>query len=232
MPDLQGRHRNRLTELEAGLVEVVTEPAFAIGQRALLVQTPHGNLLWDCLTMIDLETVTALNGLGGVDVMAISHPHFYGAVASWATALDCPRVLLPAADREHLMHRHPSIVHFDEVEMSPLEGLRLIRVGGHFLGSTVLHWPGGAGGRGVLLSGDSIAVVADRRHVTFLYSYPNRIPLAAADVRMIAQRCRPLAFDRLYSGFSDGLIASGAHAAVLRSAERYVGMLEGNWPRL
>ncbi|MHB1499976.1 MAG: MBL fold metallo-hydrolase [Candidatus Dormibacteria bacterium] len=130
------------------------------------------------------------------------------------------------------MRRHPSIGHFEEVEVAPLEGLRLIRVGGHFLGSTVLHWAGGAEGRGVLLSGDSIAVVADRRHVTFLYSYPNSIPLAAADVRLIAQRCRPLAFDRLYSGFPGAMVVSGAHAAVLRSAERYAGMLEGSWPRL
>jgi glyoxylase-like metal-dependent hydrolase (beta-lactamase superfamily II) len=50
------------------------------------------------------------------------------------------------------------------------EGLTLIRCGGHSDGGTVLHWATGAGGRGALLSGDIIQVVAARKHVSFMYS--------------------------------------------------------------
>ena len=46
----------------------------------------------------------------------------------------------------------------------------------------MLHWAGGADGRGALLSGDIVQVVPDRRYVSFMYSYPNLIPLPAAAV--------------------------------------------------
>src|SRR6266849_11193792 len=49
----------------------------------------------------------------------------------------------------------------------------LVHCGGHFEGGTVLHWPGGANGKGALLTGDLITVVQDRRYVSFMRSYPN-----------------------------------------------------------
>ncbi|MDA8331707.1 MAG: MBL fold metallo-hydrolase [Candidatus Dormibacteraeota bacterium] len=231
MVELSAGFRNRLTELEPGLFEIVTEPRFAIGQRALLVRTAAGNVLWDCLSLIDEETVAALGKLGGVQRMAISHPHFYGAFGAWIDALEIPSLLLPAADRAHAVSPHPRVQYFDEDAVTATGDLSVLRLGGHFQGSTVLHWPGGADGRGALLTGDTVAVVADRRHVTFLYSYPNRVPLPAGDVQRIADRCRDLRFDRLYGGFPGDVIDHDARAAVLRSAERYIAMLDGSWPR-
>jgi len=231
MAELRATFRNRITELEPGLFEIVTEPRFAIGQRALLVTTGAGNLLWDCLSLIDEETVEGLNLLGGVQRMAISHPHFYGSFSSWLEALHIPALLLPAADSRHVVNPHPDIRYFSDDAVVATGDLRVLRLGGHFEGSTVLHWPGGDGGRGALLTGDTIAVAADRRHVTFLYSYPNGIPLPRSDVRRIAARCQGLRFNRLYGGFPGGVIEHDARAAVIRSAERYIAMLDGNWPR-
>ena len=231
MAELRKTFRNRITELEPGLFEIVTEPSFAIGQRALLVTTEDGNLLWDCLTLIDEETVAALRRLGGVQCMAISHPHFYGSFGAWLDALDVPALLLPSADARHVVNQHPRIDYFADDQVVALGDLAVLRLGGHFDGSTVLHWPGGDRGGGVLLTGDTMAVVADHRHVTFLYSYPNRIPLPAGDVQRIAARCQGLKFDRLYGGFPNDVIDHDAREAVLRSAERYVAMLNGSWPR-
>src|SRR5215208_6823895 len=59
-------HHNRVQTEEPGLIGIGTEPAFAIGQRALLVQTPKGNLLWDCITLLDDTTIDAVRALGGV----------------------------------------------------------------------------------------------------------------------------------------------------------------------
>ena len=50
--------------LEPGLTEIVTEPKFAIGQRALLVEAPGGNVLWDCVSLIDDATIAAVEALG------------------------------------------------------------------------------------------------------------------------------------------------------------------------
>ena len=101
------------------------------------------------------------------------------------------------------------------------EGVTLYRCGGHFEGSTVLHWPAGAEGRGVLLSSDTLYVTPDRRHVAFMRSYPNYIPLSAAKVDDILARIEPLAFEHIYGNFPTLEIVSDAKDAVRRSALRH-----------
>ena len=58
-------HLNGFRQHEPGLIGIGTQPTFAIGQRALLLCTPHGNILWDCISLIDEATVTLIKGLGG-----------------------------------------------------------------------------------------------------------------------------------------------------------------------
>jgi len=146
---MQGHYRNRFRALEAGLWEIWTQPRFGIGQRALLVQTAHGNLLWDCLGHLDQATVAKVERLGGLSVIAISHPHFYASCCDWSEAFGAVPVVLPEVDRRHLMYPHPNVRHFTADEIEPLPGLRLLRLGGHFEGSAVLHWAEPAGGGGV-----------------------------------------------------------------------------------
>ena len=74
---LQQTHTNTLREYEKGIIGIGSTPAFAIGQRALLVRTDNGNILWDCIATLDDATVTMIEALGGIDAIAISHPHFY-----------------------------------------------------------------------------------------------------------------------------------------------------------
>ena len=106
---------------------------------------------------------------------------------------------------------------------SLLPGLTAVRCGGHFEGSSVLHWPAGAGGRGALFTGDTIMVAADRRWVSFLRSYPNYLPLPAVAVERIAAAVEPLAYDRIYGNPGwEKLIETGAKDAVARSVERYL----------
>jgi len=62
---------------EAQLLAIRTEPQLAIGQSAYLVRTPQGNVLWDCITYLDDETVEAIREYGGLQAIVISHPHFY-----------------------------------------------------------------------------------------------------------------------------------------------------------
>ena len=88
-------------------------------------------------------------------------------------------------------------------------------------GGTVLHWPEGADGKGVILSGDILQVVQDRRWVSFMYSYPNLIPLPASTVRRIEAAVEPFDFDRIYGAWWDKVVATDAKAAVKRSADRY-----------
>lgn len=221
----QDGFQNIIRQEEPHLTGIVTEPSFAIGQRALIVQTDQGNLLWDCVSHLDEQTVQAIRELGGITAIAVSHPHLYGTMVAWAERFQA-RIYLHEADRQWVMRPDERIT-FWSGETFQLPGdLKLIRLGGHFPGSTVLHWPAGAAGKGVLLTGDTIYVVADRTWVSFMYSYPNLIPLPARVIRRIRDTIAPYQFDRLYSGFVDRVVRTDASAAVQRSAERYIKAIE------
>ena len=204
-----------------------TTPAFAIGQRALLLRRPDGNILWDCVTFLDAATVAMVRGLGGVRKIAISHPHYYSAMVEWARAFDA-EILLHAGDRAHVMRPDPAIRHWEGDRLDLGGGVTLLNTPGHFDGGTMLHWADGAGGKGALLSGDIIQVVPDRRHVSFMRSYPNLIPLSPGAVRRIVGAVEPFAFDRIYGAWWDKVVTHDAKARVARSAARYIGWVTGD----
>lgn len=222
-------YRNRLAEEEPGLTSILTTPPFAIGQRAFLVRTAGGNLLWDCVTYLDGDTSDAIRALGGIAAIAISHPHYYATNVEWSEAFGGAAVYIHAADRSWVMRPSPRTILWTGAAMRPLPGLELANLGGHFDGGTVLFWSDGAEGRGVLLSGDVIQVVQDRRSVSFMYSYPNLIPLAGTEVERIAAAVRRYRFDRIYGAFDGRQIPTGAGEAVERSARRYVHHLRGEF---
>jgi glyoxylase-like metal-dependent hydrolase (beta-lactamase superfamily II) len=214
-------HRNSIRFEEPGLTGIGVEPHFGIGQRALLVRTPEGNVLWDCVALVDPALVEFIKAMGGVCGIAISHPHYYTSMVEWSRALGNVPVHLHVADQQWVMRPDKSITFWDG-DTKPLgDGLTLLRCGGHFAGGTVLHWRGGAGGKGALLTGDIIQVVADRTHVSFMFSYPNYVPLSAAVVDQIVRAVEPFAFERVYGAFWDTVIERDGKAAVARSAERY-----------
>jgi hypothetical protein len=212
-------------EHEPHLSGIGSEPSFAIGQRPLLVQTGEGNILWDCMAFLDDEIFATIQQLGGLKAIAISHPHYYTTMVEWAQRFDVP-IYLHESDRQWVMRPSEHIV-FWSGETRPLAGdTTLIRLGGHFRGGQVLHWPAGAEGKGVLLSGDIIQVVADRNWVSFMYSYPNLIPLPAYEVARIRDTIAPYQFERLYGAWFERVVNSDARNAVIRSADRYILALE------
>lgn len=216
LEELRDGHRNVLTELEPGLTAIRTEPKFAIGQRAILVQTPAGNLLWDCVSLVDAATVAEVEALGGLAGIAVSHPHFYGSCVEWSDAFGGVPIWLHADDAEWVQRSSPAIEAWTGDSAEPVPGVTLRRIGGHFAGAAVCH-------RGdVLLSGDTFAVVSDRRYVSIMWSYPNLIPVPASVALEAARRMEGLEFERVYSAFPVPPVATDGAAAVRRSMERYV----------
>ncbi len=226
---LRRDHRNQVEAIEAGLTGFATEPKVAIGQQAHLIETPAGNMLWNCISYVDDETVAAVEARGGLAAIAISHPHFYTGMAEWSRAFGGIPIWLHADDREWVMRPDEAIRFWEGETADPLpgSGLTLVHCGGHFPGSCVLHWPEGADGAGALLTGDTIQVAADRRWVSFMESYPNMVPLGAGAIRRIVAAVEPYPFDRLYGGWSGSVVATDARAAVRRSAERYLARIGG-----
>lgn len=223
---LRQTHTNAFRRYEPGLFGIGTFPTFAIGQRALLLRTPAGNVLWDCISLIDEATVDIVQALGGLAAIAVSHPHFYTTVAEWGRAFSAP-VYLHAADRPWVMRPDEAIRFWEGETKELLPGVTLIRAGGHFPGATVLHWNHGAGGRGALLSADIAQVARDRKSVSFLWSYPNMVPLSRSVVERIAGRLAAYRFEAVYGIFWDLVIPKDGNAVVARSAERYVAAISG-----
>jgi hypothetical protein len=217
LAELRADRTNAVRE-DGTLTGIGTEPPFAIGQRALLVPFGGSNLLWDCVTLLDDATASEVEARGGLAGIAISHPHYYSAMVEWAHRFNCP-IHLHAADAQWVMRPDPAVRHWDGDTLQLGEGLTLIRGGGHFRGGTVLHRDDGAGG--ALLSGDIVQVIPDRDWVSFMWSYPNLIPLPEAEVKAMVRRIEPFAFDTLYGAWWGTVIDGDARGIVMRSAERY-----------
>jgi hypothetical protein len=226
----QAGRRVHIAGLEPDLFGITVEPTVGIGQQTHLVRTPAGNLLWDPVGYLDDESVSRVRELGGVTAIAASHPHMFGVQVEWSRALGGVPVLVSEADAEWVRRPDPAITTWSgRHEVAP--GLTLHQMGGHFPGSSIVHWTAGAGGDGVLLASDTIHANPDRATVTFLRSYPNRIPLSPAVVERITNAVTQLSFDRLYDNFGRTIEADAA-AAVRRSADRYCGWARGEFDQL
>jgi glyoxylase-like metal-dependent hydrolase (beta-lactamase superfamily II) len=222
--ELAAGHRNEI-RAEEELTGVGVEPWFAIGQRALLVPLGAGNVLWDCVPLLDAAAAAEIERRGGLDAIAISHPHYYTGMVDFAQRFGCP-ILLHAADAQWITRPDPAIELWDGETRELGGGLTLIRCGGHFAGGTVLHH----GAASALLCGDIVQVIPDRSHVGFMYSYPNLIPLPEAAVRGIADVLAPYPFEHIYGAWWGRVIRGDGSAIVARSAERYVRALRGELP--
>lgn len=227
LKSLAARSFNSYRQHEPGVIGIGTQPNFAIGQRALLIRTPHGNILWDCIAVLDDATVGIIEGLGGLAGIGISHPHFYTTMVEWSRAFGGVPIHLHAADREWIMRPDPAIKLWDGDTLSLLPDVTMIRGGGHFPGGSMLHWAKGAGGRGVLCSSDIATVTTDRKFLTFMRSYPNFIPLSAKEVQGIAAALAPFRFDTIYGHYFDRVIPSGGADVLKRSVARYLKAIGG-----
>ena len=222
LAELRTTRRNRVCELEEGVFSVVTEPAFGVGQHCLLVGGATGNAMWDCISLIDDVSISAVRALGGIAWLAISHPHFYAAMVEWSRAFGGAPIYVHAADRQWIMRDDPAVIVWEGASLRLDEDLTLVHCAGHFPGSAVLHAARRGDRPACLFAGDTINVLEDRRNLSFMHNYPKQLPLPPAAVRQIARAVEPLDFDRVYGCWPSNRILAGGKRAVLRSAERHI----------
>jgi hypothetical protein len=218
-------YATEVRDLEPALLGIGTHPDIGVGQRALLVQTDAGNVLWDPPGFVDEAAFAAVREAGGLAAVSASHPHMYGAMVDWADVFGC-EIVLPDDDHEWLRRPTDRVRRYRDTD-ALLPGVTLVQTGGHFPSSAVLHWAEGADGRGLLATGDTIYVAPGLDRVTFLWSAPNRLPLWESAVRRIADAVALYAFERIYAGWWWSVIDAGGDAMVQRDAARYVEVLRG-----
>jgi hypothetical protein len=214
-------HTNKWLQHTPQLFSLKTVPSFAINQRAFLIRTPAGNVLWDCIANLDPATRTLIHALGGLRAIAISHPHYYTTMQDWAEAFDVP-IWLHAADRAWIMRDSPRIRLWEGEQHALLPGVTLLRLGGHFPGGTVLYQEEG---EGTIFTGDILQVTPGADAVSFMWSYPNMLPLSSDTVAGITHRLEAVKFASLYGAFEGLNITADAHAIVQRSGAKYLSCL-------
>ncbi|MEO8883257.1 MAG: MBL fold metallo-hydrolase, partial [Devosia sp.] len=197
-------------------------PQIAIGQRALIVPQPGGGVMWDCIPLVNDDGVARVKATGGLRAIAISHPHFFSAITEWSESLDNTPIYLHE-DLKPYLQRGSGNIRFWSGETHDLgQGVTLVRCGGHFSGSTAMHWAAGAGGKGTLFTGDTIMVAADTRWMSFMRSFPNYIPLNRAAVERIVAAVEPHPFDRVYSAWWKQVSQQDSKERLKASAARYI----------
>lgn len=214
-------HANKWKQHEDNLFSIKTVPNFAINQRAFLLRGAQGNILWDCIANLDEATKALVTSLGGLQAIAISHPHYYTTMQEWAAAFNAP-IYLHASDSEWIMRDSPAIRLWEGDELEIMPAVKILRLGGHFAGGCVLHWNKG---EGVLLAGDIVQVTPGADAVSFMWSYPNMLPLSADVVEDITRRLDGVGFDRLYGAFEGQDITANAKEIVRRSGKKYISCL-------
>lgn len=222
--ELQANHHLRVETEGPDIIGLGITPDFAISQRALLVRTPHGNILWDCTPFISPKAIETLHELGGIDAIAISHPHFYSSMVQWSEAFNNAPIFLNAKDKEWVMTPSPNIQFWDGPTKEIFPGFTLIECGGHFPGSTILHSATADNGGGAIFTGDT-AIITQDRHFSFMYSFPNTIPLNAKAIRHIQSRLDGVQFNKAYSGWWGAIIEQDARQRMDASFKRYLAAI-------
>ena len=215
-----------IIKCDDGVIGVGVDPLFAINQRALIVRGAAMSVMWESLSLVTDEAVAAITRDGPIDAIAISHPHFYAAMQDWSDALGGIPIYLHELDwewAENVGVKNAEFWKDDEFELAP--GMTLLRCGGHFPGSVALHWRDARRPAGALLSGDALQVSANCKHVSFMYSYPNAIPMRPEDVAHIRAVLDGYAFDDIYGYTWRRNIVGGARAAVDASFRKFFEMV-------
>lgn len=222
LQDINQKHKNIIELVAANVYAIYTTPSFAIGQRAHLIISPGGNILWDCITNIDASTIAIINAFGGIKSIAISHPHYFSTITEWSKAFGNVPVYVHALDAQWLAQKPATLTLWNEAKLKLWDDMELILCGGHFAGACILYSPYN---HGSLFVGDTIQVAPDLKTVSFMYSYPNLIPLAKKDILKIKDAVADIAYETMYGAFGRYL-TSNAKASVGFSINRYLGIFD------
>jgi hypothetical protein len=226
LPDVARRHENIIQRLDEELYTIRTMPVFGIGQQAMLVRSPGGSVLWDCVTLVDDTTVGLIRALGGLRAIAVSHPRHFASAVEWSRAFDGIPVYVHETGRRWLVRPDPVVRAWEGTELRLHDGITLVYCGGND-GGVVLHWPNGPKGKGALLTGAVIQVVDGSTRVSFLSCPSALLPRSAGAVSQLLRALEGLVYDRLYDSSPGRMIAGDAHQVVLRSAEQYLAAVTG-----
>lgn len=217
---MRRKHSVKINKLQKGLYAFEVNPEFAIGQRALMVLSENGNVLWDCIPLLDEQAITFIHSKGGLNAIALSHPHYYSNMNEWGETFNCP-VYTHEHNTMHIVDNGEQISLWKGRDFDLWDGMKVKLIGGHFDGSCILHVPG-LSEKGTVLCGDTLYISPSKQHMAVMYSYPNRIPLPLSEINKVQERFQEISFDRIYGFYNDQNVLEDAEKILQKSFKRYL----------
>jgi glyoxylase-like metal-dependent hydrolase (beta-lactamase superfamily II) len=217
--DLHLLHKVQIHQLHERLFELEINPVFAIGQRALFVLSEQGNVLWDCIPLLDAPTIEFIQSKGGLNAICFSHPHYYSNMIDWAETFDCP-VFIHQNDEAHVQVKYKRIRLWSGEEIELWNGMKIMLIGGHFAGSSILYVPF-LSKEGTILCGDTLFLSPNKKHFSVMYSYPNRMPLPLNEMSRIKKRFDVISFDSFYGYHAPQNLSEQVKEILESSLNRY-----------
>jgi glyoxylase-like metal-dependent hydrolase (beta-lactamase superfamily II) len=216
-----GSNSVRIGQINENVYELEITPRFAIGQRAFLIISKNGNILWDCFPLLNAPTIEFIKAKGGLRGIAFSHPHYYSNMKDWAKTFDCP-IYIHKSDEKWIMERGEKLYLWEGEELPLWDDIRMINIGGHFPGSSILHVPF-LSKEGTIFVGDTVYVSPSMKHMAVMFSYPNRIPLPKEEVRKVKKRFDKVPFDKLFGFYSYQNVTQNPKSIMEAFMNRYLG---------
>jgi hypothetical protein len=217
--DLNINYSNNINELVPNLFEIRTSPRFALGQKAFLIITPNGNVLWDCVSLLNESTIEFIKSKGGLKAIIISHPHFNASMSDWAEAFECP-IYIHQNDQEFILSKSKYIQLWNGDEKELWDQMKIKLIGGHFPGSCILIVPFLSKGDTILCS-DTFWIAKNNKYVSVMYSFPNYIPVKISEIQRIKRVMKEVQFDQLIGSFDNQLLNANAKEILHASFDNY-----------
>lgn len=219
---IQNDFHNVMNFEEHNLWSIRVRPSFASSQRAFFFHSDRGNVLWDCLSLLDKETVEKLEDLGGIHTIILSNPHFQTGVCKWAERFDA-EVIVHESDVEFLVEQPRRLKTWTGEYYQLQDEFKLVRIGGSFPGSSVLVWQAGAEGKGCMFTGDTLFVTKDQCWISFLDSNQH-VVWKISEIQELGQKLSAYVFDRIYGAWPNRTIDSNGNEVVSQSVKRVVNL--------
>lgn len=217
--ELLAKHSVKIVQIKENLYEFEINPKFAIGQRALLILLENGNVLWDCIPLLDEAAKLFIEQKGGLKAIVISHPHYYSNMAEWAEEFNCA-IYLHEKDKKWVVNGSSKIKYWSGEKKEFWDGMRVLKIGGHFPASSILMAPH-LSASSALFCGDTFSLSPSMAHFSVMYSYPNKMPVSIAEVSRIKEIMEKVEFDEVYGFRSLQNLTKDAKQILLTSLERY-----------
>ena len=191
-------HEGDAKQIADDLWAFTTTPHLGLGGTGWLIVRDGGNIAFEAAPFYSDAMLARIEALGGIAMLAASHPHGYGALHQLQTAFD-PTLALHRDDLRYSKAFRVTAPYDDTLELVP--GYTLHHVGGHYAGQAALHDAKAKR----LFCGDMFKIDQDETgrstHVSSHKAFHKDIPLTHGELQHYRDVIAPLDFEAVLTPF-------------------------------